>query len=114
MSNQDECGAKVALNDLLGVRREPMAVTWVDDGKRHFREWNPKGLLLQSLMEDGIEWQILCPEPDAETMDFARVASRLLHGFMLECNVIGAKEAGVNLAQGIKDYLAAKQAEDDA
>ena len=28
---------------------------------------------------------------------------RLLYGFMLDCNVLGAKEAGVNLARGIKE-----------
>lgn len=45
-------------------RTQPAAVTWVEsDGKRHFREWNPRGCLLQSLMEDGIEWQTLYPRP---------------------------------------------------
>ena len=46
-------------------------------------------------------------EPDAEALDFARNAARLLHGFMLDTNAIGPQEAGVNLARSIKAMLAA-------
>ena len=48
-------------------------------------------------------------EADAEALDFARKAARLLHGFMLDTNAIGAKEAGVNLARSIKAMLAAAE-----
>jgi hypothetical protein len=37
---------------------------------------------------------------------------KLLYGFMLECGIIGAKEAGVNLAHSIKEYTAALQSKD--
>ncbi len=47
------------------------------------------------------------PAVDAETLDFARNAARMLHGFMLDTNAVGAKEAGVNLARSIKANLAA-------
>lgn len=110
MNTEHDNGQQVRSNDLLGVTQRPVAVTWVDpDGTRNFREWNPSGFLLQSLQEEGLEWQTLYPAPDFEAMEFARTASRLLHGFMLDCNAIGAKEAGVNLARGIKGSLAAQQ-----
>lgn len=48
-------------------------------------------------------------EADAEALDFARKASRLLYGFMLDTNAIGPKEAGVNLARSIKAMLAAAE-----
>jgi len=43
--------------------------------------------------------------------EFAGIRARLLHGFMLDCGVIGAKEAGVNLAREIKEVLAGQQPE---
>lgn len=46
---------------------------------------------------------------DEETMVFARTAAHLLHEFMRDCNVIGAREAGVILARGIKGYLSESQ-----
>lgn len=42
---------------------------------------------------------------DGKAMQFARIASRLLHEFMLDCNASGAEKAGVTLARGLKDYL---------
>lgn len=44
----------------------------------------------------------------AEAIEFARNASRLLHGFMLDCNAVGVHAAGENLARGIKHVLSAK------
>lgn len=41
--------------------------------------------------------------------EFAADRERLLRAFMMECGIIGAKEAGVNLARGIKAALAAQQ-----
>jgi hypothetical protein len=42
-----------------------------------------------------------------QQIDGARRYAKLMYGFMLDCNAIGAKEAGVNLAHSIKDELAA-------
>lgn len=47
------------------------------------------------------------PAADVEALDFARNAAHLPHGFMLDTNAVGAKEAGVNLARSIKANLAA-------
>lgn len=47
---------------------------------------------------------------DIEAIRFARRAAGLLHGFMLDTNAIGAREAGVNLARSIKEALKADAA----
>ena len=47
---------------------------------------------------------------DMEAIRFARRAAGLLHGFMLDTNAIGAREAGVNLARSIKEALQADAA----
>ena len=47
---------------------------------------------------------------DIEVIRFARRAAGLLHGFMLDTNAIGAREAGVNLARSIKEALKADAA----
>lgn len=47
---------------------------------------------------------------DIEAIRFARRAAGLLHGFMLDTNAIGAREAGVNLAHSIKEALQADAA----
>ena len=49
---------------------------------------------------------------DIEAIQFARRAAGLLHGFMLDTNAIGAREAGVNLARSIKEALKADAAID--
>lgn len=49
---------------------------------------------------------------DIEAIRFARRAAGLLHGFMLDTNAIGAREAGVNLARSIKEALKADAALD--
>lgn len=40
-----------------------------------------------------------------ETIEFARSASRLLYGFMLDCNSVGVHAAGENLARGLKHQM---------
>lgn len=40
-----------------------------------------------------------------ETTEFVQTASRLLYGFMLDCNSVGAKAAGENLARGLKHQI---------
>jgi hypothetical protein len=45
-----------------------------------------------------------------ETLKFALVAVRLLQGFMLDTNAVGAETAGKYLARGIKEYLVNYQA----
>ena len=47
------------------------------------------------------------PQQPAAADEFAAYRERLLRAFMMECGIIGAKEAGVNLARGIKAALAA-------
>lgn len=42
---------------------------------------------------------------NAETIEFARSASRLLYGFMLDCNSVGVHAAGENLARGLKHQM---------
>ena len=43
--------------------------------------------------------------------EFAADRERLLRAFMMECGIIGAKEAGVNLARGIKAALTTQHQE---
>jgi len=49
------------------------------------------------------------PQQPAGVDEFADDRERLLRAFMMECGIIGAKEAGVNLARCIKAGLAAQQ-----
>ena len=42
---------------------------------------------------------------NAETIEFAQSASRLLYGFMLDCNSVGVHAAGENLARGLKHRM---------
>jgi len=54
------------------------------------------------------EHAVAAPQPqagaeDLDALDFAREASRLLYGFMLDVNAIGQHGAGENLVRGIKE-----------
>jgi len=58
---------------------------------------------------------VACParlaQQPAAVDEFAADRERLLRAFMMECGIIGAKEAGVNLARGIKAALTTQHQE---